>query len=406
MQHFHAQTRSAFLWSRFLSIPFWALFNILPVILYKDLNGTPFQIAAIIALKPISSLFSPYWSLSINRRQDKLVSNLVWANILKYVPFLFFPWISNNWIFIGCFGVYMVLARGVIPAWMEIFKLNIQGVSRERVFAVGSVLDYVGTALLPLAFGWILDDYQGSWRWLFVLAALIGIASTLFLFRISVEAKEENESGPEYVLSWSRLVEPWRQSWNLLKQRPDFADFQIGFMLGGAGLMMIQTALPMFFVDTLNLSYTEISLAIIVCKGIGYALSSPVWVKWFQKMNIYRFCSLVTLLAASFPLILLFTPFYLPLLYVGYLIYGIMQSGSELSWHMSGPHFARHEDSSIYSSTNVLSVGIRGCIAPLVGNLMYTMTNSVTVLVISALFCLFATERMRYFSKAAAVPES
>lgn len=396
----HCRTRSAFLWTRILNIPFWALFNMLPIILYKDLHASSFQIATMIALKPISSLFSPYWSLSVNRRRDRLVSNLTWANILKFLPFLFFPWFENNWLFIFSFAFYMFLNRGVIPAWMEIIKLNIRGVSRERVFAVGSVVDYVGSALLPLAFGWLLDDDFKIWRWLFVVNGSIGIISTIFLYRIVVpkmESQEVVEDVPN--ISVEQTLKPWSESWNLLKERLDFAQFQIGFMLCGSGLMMIQTALPMYFVDNLNLSYTEISLAIIVCKGVGYAVSSPIWVRWFQRFDIFQFCSWVTILAGLFPLVLLLAKYNLIWLYLSYLGYGMMQAGSELSWHMSGPFFAEDKDSSIYSRTNVLTVGIRGCFAPLIAYLIYSASNSITVLLFSAILCFLATERLHQYSK-------
>lgn len=46
------------------------------------------------------------------------------------------------------------------------------------------------------------------------------------------------------------------------------------------------------------------------------------------------------------------------MLYVAYGLYGVMQAGSELGWHMSGPCFAQEKDSTVFSSTNVLMVGI------------------------------------------------
>lgn len=398
--HSHATTRSAFLWTRIFNIPFWAIFNMLPVILYKDLHGTSLQIAVMIALKPLSALFSPYWSSSINRRQDRLVPNLVWANILKFIPFLFFPFIDNNWLIIFSFGFYMILSRGVIPAWMEVIKLNIPHVSREKVFQVGLVLDYLGAALLPLAFAWILDDNFHIWRWLFVLTGIIGIISTYFLYQINFsrqESIEEEELAPP--LSWQQVKKPWVDAWNILRERTDFFHFQIGFMLCATGLMMIQTALPMYFVDNLHLSYTEISLAIIVCKGIGFAASSHFWVNFFQKVNILQFASWVTIPAGLFPLALLLAKSHLIWLYIGFIGYGAMQAGSELSWHMSGPNFAREKDSSVFSQTNVLMVGIRGCFAPLLGYLIFTTSNSLTVLLFSALLCFIATERLRHYGK-------
>lgn len=162
----------------------------------------------------------------------------------------------------------------------------------------------------------------------------------------------------------------------------------------------MQTSLPAFFVDVLQLSYTKIAMAVTVCKALGFASTTPLWVKWFDKVNIYGLSSRVTLFAAVFPILLLGATTHVAWLYIAYFIYGVMQAGSELSWHMSGPYFARDQDSSIYSGTNVLTVGIRGCVAPLLGSYMYTMTNSVTVMLVSFVLCALATERLWSYHKA------
>lgn len=394
---FVEKTRSVFLWTRLLNIPFWTIFNMLAVILYKDLGATAWQITAIIAIKPLSSLFSPYWSLPVNQRPDRLVGNLVWANILKFLPFLFFPWINNNWLFILAFGFYMALSRGVIPTWMEVIKINIKGTAREKVFALGSMLDYIGSAILPLTLGWVLDDYENSWRWIFFGTAALGMLSTLLLYKLPSQVITMQIDTTE--ASLKHLVEPWKQTWQLLKKRPDFAHFQVGFMLGGSALVMMQTTLPQFYVDILKLSYTEILLAVGVCKSIGFALMTPTAVKWFEKIDIYRFTGYVTISAALFPILMICSASNVLWLYAAFFVYGMMQAGSELSWHMSGPHFAREQDSSPYSRVNVLTVGIRGCIAPILGSLIYTLSNSVAVMGVGIVLCLLATERMSHYSK-------
>lgn len=397
---FLKKTRSAFLWTRIFNIPFWVVYNILYIILFKELGATPIQITAIVALKPAASLLSPYWSSSIHNRHDKLISNLVRANIIKFLPFLFFPWITNNWLFILAFGHYMVFVRGVVPAWMEIIKQNIQGTQRERVFAFGSAIDYLGSALLPLAFGWVLDEYPGIWRWIFFGSAWIGIFSTFFLFRLP-HNKYTVPIDPHPVGTplKEKLLKPWKEAYSLLKSRPDFAKFQIGYLLGGSALMMIHSVQSIFFVSVLNLSYSEMLLALGLCKGIGFAVASPWWVKWFEKVDIFRVCGKVTLLCSLFPLFLIFAFWNVEWLYVACLIYGVMQAGSELTWHMSGPVFSHKENSSVYSTTNVLIVGLRGCVAPAFGMILCSATNSVVVLVMSGMLCLLATERMLAFSR-------
>lgn len=394
-QHPSHSTRSAFIWTRLLNVPFWVLLNLLPIILYKDLNITPWMITAMIVLKPASALFASYWGSLVHERSDRLVTNLVSANVLRYLPFLFMPWIESPWVIIAAFGFYMMMSRGVIPAWMEIFKLNFEKDTRSRVFAYGSALDYFATAVLPIGMGIILDDYTLSWRLLFPISAVLGLASTLFLLKLpKKDLVPENTPFKETGFSFlEQIKKPWAQALQLLRNRPDFAKFQWGFMIGGAGIMVMQPVIPIFFVDTLNLSYTKMLLAMAVCKAVGFAMASPLWIRLFQRWNIYSFSAAVIALAALFPFLLIAAKINSLLVYGAYILYGMFQAGSELSWHMSGPYFAHDKDSSLYSMTNVLSVGVRGCVAPLIGSLLFTLTGSVPALIAGSILCLFSAQQ-------------
>lgn len=393
----HQRTRDAFMWSRILRTPFWAIYTMLPFILFKDLNATPFQIAMIVALKPMVSIFSMYWSAAVRQRRDLLVPNIIWAGVLGLLPFFFFPFVDNPWFFILSFGFFMLLHRGVIPAWMEIMKLNIQGASREKVFAWGSAVGYLGDGLLPFLFGALLDGYFQAWRWIFPATALIGLFSVIFQARILVRL--ENIEVPEKVPLKMTLVQPWISAWNLMKERVDFRCFQVGFMLGGAGLMIMQAVKPAFFMGVLELSYTELAIALTLCKGIGFAATSQFWAKWMPRVDIYRFSSVVTLMAFLFPLCLLAAQMHLYWVYAAYIVYGVMQAGSELSWNLSGPVFSGDEDSSLYSSVNVVTVGLRGCIAPALGSYLVTIMSPGTVLLVGGFFCLLAFISMTSFSR-------
>ncbi len=388
--------------TRVLDTPFWAIYNMLPFILYKDLHATPLQLAAVITLKPLSSLFSMYWSASIDKRQDRLVSNIIWARVLGYLPFFLFPFISNPWFFIAAFGFYMTLTLGIVPAWMEILKQNIPSVMRERVFSYTQAFGYMGGGLLPFILGWLLDSHYQAWRWIFPLAATLSLTALLFQARIRIKPQDKQNSAPPPatldVLNY--LIKPWKNAWQLIRKHPDFLKFQIGFMLVGSGLMIIQPILPVFFVDVLNLSYTELALAITLCKGIGFALGSPLWAKWINRIDIYRFSSWITALGCLFPLFLILAKFHIAWLYVAYLSYGFMQSGNELNWNMSGPIFARDEDSSVFTSVNVLAVGLRGCFVPALGTFFCYLSNSVVVMLIGALLCMLATWRLALYGKA------
>lgn len=388
------RTEFAYLWVCLLDVPFWGLINLLPLILYKNIHISPLIITIIITLKPVSALFAPYWSQLSRKYFPSIAHNLIWANLLRYVPFLFTPWIDSSWPIIVAFGFYMVLYRGSVPIWMEIIKCNLPEQSRERLVSRGLIMNYCGFAFLPIILGTILDGSDSSWRWLFLVTALIGLLSTFFIYRIPFPIVN-NVNGLLIINNsqlsfFESLIKPWKQSWQIMRQRPDFAIFQVGFMFGGAGLMIMQPTLPIFFVDVLNLSFTEMLSALTAFKGLGFVLTSPLWVKFFRNRNIYHFYGLVIFLAGLYPFLVIGAQYNILLLYVAYGLYGIMQSGSELGWHMSGPIFSRECDSVPFSETNAHMVGIRGCIAPSIGTLLLTLTNPSTVMITCSILCIIS----------------
>jgi hypothetical protein len=404
------RTQLAFIAMRLLGTPCWCLLNMLVFILYKKFHVTPLQIAILIALKPASSLLSPYWSQAIYQRPDKLMSNLLGANFLRHLPFLWIPWINSPWYIIFAFGVYMTLTRATIPTWMEIFKHHLPDSKREKMVGYWSTIDFCGMALFSLALGFLLDSYPQMWKWLFSLTAALGIFSNAFLTgdffqNISVPLPKMTKSFlAEGTKIKENLFKPWKRVAQLLFNHKDFAIFQMGFMLAGGGLMIMQPALPKIFVDNLHLSFTEMGLAIAFCKATGVALTNPLWTRLFRRINIFSFSALVTFFAAVFPFLLLATHWDLKFLYLAYLFYGVMQSGSEMSWHMSGLIFAREKDSSLFSMTNVLTVGIRGCIIPILGSLLLPYTQPLGIILLGALLCCLASCHFFFYTRRLSTP--
>lgn len=389
------RTRNAYLWTRILNTPFWAMYTLMLFVLYKDLHASPLQITVFISLKPMASLFSFYWSSWVQQRSDRLIGNIIWATFLGHIPFLFSPFIDNAWFFVVASGFYIMLYRGVVPAWMEILKLNMPEVNQKKVFAYVNTMMYVGSGLLPILFGKLIDVYSPAWRWIFLLTALVSFVSIFLQMRIPIPANPVAPQPPQQPISIKHLWQPWIDAWKLVKARPDFGRFQLDFILiGGSGLMIIQPALPAFFMDSLNLSFTELAIAISLCKGIGYVLTTPLWTRAMHKIDIFRFSGYVTLMAFLFPLCLIAAKTHLIWVYIAYLLYGVMQAGSELSWHLSGPIFAKQDDSSIYTGVTLASVGLRGCVMPSLGGILYGISGAAPVLLFCGGLFLIATWRL------------
>lgn len=400
-QQISSKTSWAYACTRILDTPFWGIFNMLPIILYKDLHASPVQLALIVALKPLTAIFSSYWSTWIHSHRKKIVPKIVLARLLALLPFLF-PFSDSPWYFIAAFGLYMMVAYGTAPTWMELLKQNVPQFKREKLFSYTQTFGYLGGGLLPFALGGVLDSNQEAWRWLFPITVLLSLGASLFQMRILL--KENAELPMQHPKYSGHLLHPWKKAWNVLKQHPDFLKYQIGFMLIGSGLMIMQPALPIYFIDTLQLSYTEMAVALTLCKGIGFACGSPLWSRLINQIDIFRFSSCITALACFFPLALILTQYQLSWLYFGYLLYGFMQSGNELAWNMSGPIFSGEKNSTTFSNINMMAIGVRGAFIPALGGLFITAWGSTAVMVLGGGLCLAATLHLFLCSRDSAVP--
>lgn len=374
------KTRAAVIVRELLNSPLSSMCAISGFILYKSLGATPFQITIFTMLRPSVALLVLYWSTSIHSRRDKLINNLTWAGVLARVPFFIFPWVNNPWVFIYCLAVYLFFHRAETPAWVEIMKMNLPDEHRGKIYSFATALSYAEGFLLSFWVGPWLTGNESAWRWIFPLAALIGIISVLIQKKLPLSIIPSFEKRD--FSNWkTKVISPWKDAINLMKDRPDFRRFQMGFFLCGFGLMMAIVVIPIYSVDVLNVSYQEITTAILVCQGFGYVLTSRVWGHQLHQVHIFKIMICVITCFVFFGIFILLTSFNLNFLYVAYFIYGIGQAGSRLCWNLSGPIFSKGENSTAYSSITILMVGIRGCIAPLLGITLCSLTNVYAVII-------------------------
>lgn len=386
----HKQTGRALVWSNLLAEPLFTLYTFIAFILYKDLGASAFQITLLTMLKPLSTILSFYWSAGLKGKTSKLKSNVLWAGFLMRAPFLLCPWVDSAWFVIGAAVNYIFFYRAGLPAWLEIIKRNM-GEGRERVFSISSGLGYIEGVLLALACGGLLDKDPSAWKGLFFAAAVLGLCSLFVQARIKVHGQDVMEEKPSLK---ALIIRPWRDSYQLMKGRLDFSRFQWGFMVSGFGLMLIQPALPLFAVDTLKVSYLEMVAALSIAKGLGFALSSPFWARWMDRVNLFKLASFVFLSFGLFTILLSFSVLSIAWLYVAYFWYGVGQGGSHLVWNMSGPMFAGKEDSSRYTGVNVALAGVRGAAAPPLGGWLAVMLGPIQVLVLGGVLCFYSGVRM------------
>lgn len=384
-----------------LNEPFTILLTMLPFILFKDLGASAWQISLVIALRPSVSLLSFYWNAYQTRHQPNPRSSLIIAGILARLPFLFIFAASTPGYLIFAAATYMLFSRASMPPWMEILKRNLSKETRERLFSLSYMIGYAEGVFIGLGIGLLLDVDCHLWRLLFFASALAGLLGVFFQYRVplSPEACDLKERPASTMSLWQELQHPWKESWRLMRTKPDFAHFHWGFMIGGAGTMLVMSVLPVFFVDYLELSHTEFTSARSLCMGLGVVVSSSAWGRAMGRFPLASLTGSIIFLFALFPACLLLAPGGIAWLYIAYVLYGIAQGGSHIVWHLSGPLFAGKEDSSLYSGVTVVMVGLRGMVFPFLGSLLCAMAGPLFVLGLGMSFCLYGTYFMFAWKK-------
>lgn len=382
------KTRRALLLSSLFNEPFVSLYPLLPFILLKSLGATAFQIVLLTMLKPVSSIFSLYWSEKISQNRHTLRMSLVGAGLLARLPFLFALFFDNVWLLIGASTLYMLFSRAGIPAWMEILKVNLPDRVREKSFSFGSALGYAEGVLIAIGIGSLLDKSVISWKIFFGGAILLGIVALVIQAFVPMGEAKEVIAKPQRLSLKESFLRPWMDCYELMKKRSDFRNFQWAFMVGGFGLMVIQPVIPIFFMETLQISFRDLMIAYSICKGLGFVLTSSLWSRALSHFRVGTFTAFVLTGFALFPLLIIAAIAHQYWIYVAYFVYGIAQAGSHLIWHLSGPLFAEGEKSSRYSGVNIVMVGIRGTLGPPLGGLLVSLFGPIAVFIISALFCL------------------
>jgi hypothetical protein len=394
LDSYYHKTRSVIVLSNLLNEPFFYLCNTcLPFILRKDLEATACQITLLAMLRPVVALFSFYWSANHCYSNNKLRSNLLWAGILSYAGFLCLPFMENAWFMLLSGVAYTFFYRASMPPWMEILRRNLPQQARERLFALGSALARIEVVFIGVAFGALLDSYPKAWKFLFFTASLFGIISSYLQWRLPIRDEQvvsQQKTGA------SALFKPWKENFALLKARPDFARFQWGFMACGFGIMLAKPAQTLFQTDVLQISYTEMAFANSVCYALGFVLFSPFWTKGLSLVPLNHFSHLVFFCFGIFHLLFMFASFHIFWLFAAHFFYGIAQAGSHLLLHMSGPLFARSENSSQFSRVNVMMVGIRGLIAPPLGALICYFFGPLLAFVVAMLCCFYGNWLMLF----------
>lgn len=381
MNYFQNRTNLIFLGSRLLCSPLEALYALMIFILCKDMNASILQLTVLACLKPTVSLFAFYASSVVANRPNWSKRYLIIINLIGCLPCLMFPIVHNIWFYVVSYGIFMAALRSCFPVWCEVLKNNLGMDKIGKTISRGTSISYAVITLVPLLLSYYMDNNVHIWKFLFVALACLQLLNSFILVFLNVPMQQKS--------SCSNSIEfgPLKNAVKLCIKNPDLANYLFMFFLGGAGLIAIQPILPIFFKETMHLSYTQLTLAISFCKGIAFVVTSPLFARAMKFISIFMLNAYINLFSCMFIAFILASQTKASWIFVAYLMYGTMQAGCELSWNMSGPLFSGVENSTPFSSLNLALVGIRGCICPFLGQLLFLNSCATSVFITAGVLC-------------------
>ena len=366
--------------SNVMQEPFVVLNLMLDIILSTHFGASALQISLVTTIRPLLAVLAFYWGSILLFKPHLLRTSLVAATGLGTLLFLFAPWAESIWYFIVAEGFFILFWRAANPAQMEIIKINIEKGAREKIFSQALSLSYVTGIVIGPLLGLFLKHYPDLWKELFCIVALLYSASSLVKNRFPLT---NTPPARGHIQSFKdAITKPWKESWRLLQTNPAFMQFQLGFFIAGSGLMFAKPAIP-GFLTRMHLSFFEIFSLFTLLEGIGFILTSSFWAKYLQNSGLQKTSSLVLIVFSLQPFFLILSTQMANFVFVAYFIYGAAQAGSRLVWNLSGPLLCGSESSSLYSSVNILAIGIRGCFVPLLGASCSLLFGDKTTLFVS-----------------------
>ncbi len=376
-----------FLATRLLGSPLEALYSLLIFIVAKELNASPLALVILACSKPIVSLFAFYISTFMTNKSHRFQVYLLTLNLVGALPCLLFPYMQNVWFYVIAYALFMTTLRAAFPVWMEILKKELGVKEMGNLISKGTSINYGVVLFIPLFFSYWMDQQPDHWKTLFLGLALFQLFNTWFLLCLPSPSRSKTDSQSFSPSFRTVLLTPWKNAWHLLSKHSDFAHYLFMFFLGGAGLVAMQPVLPIFFKESLHLSYTELTLAVSFCKGAAFICTAFLWAYGAKRLSLFSLNCYINLFSCLFIAFLLASTMQIHWLFLAYLMYGTMQAGCELSWNLSGPVFSKGNESTLYSSLNLVLVGVRGCLCPFIGQLIFLSSNASMVFITAGGLC-------------------
>jgi MFS family permease len=169
------------------------------LILRRELGATPLQLAVMSSAGGACLLLSLLWARAFHGRPP--LPYLVWPGFAARGVFLLVPFVSSAWSFVGIVVARDFFGAAAAPAQAAVVERVYPRAQRGRALGMVRMAGAMLGIGLALAAGQLFELV--GYRWIFVAAALLGMAASLSQRRLAVPELESAGEEP------GRLADAW-----------------------------------------------------------------------------------------------------------------------------------------------------------------------------------------------------
>jgi len=342
----------------------------LGLVLRRELGATPLQLAVMSSAGGACLLLSLPWARAFHGRHP--LPYLVWPGFVARSVFLLVPFVSSAWSFVGLVIARDFFAAAAAPAQAAVVERVYPRAQRGRALGVVRMAGAILGIGLALAAGQLFE--RVGYRWIFVAAALLGMAASLRQRRLTVP---EPESLGGEAPAWLH------GAWLAVRDDHAFRRLLVASFLFGFGCWIQTPAHPLLLVDVLQVSASQVGVIAAVA-AVATLVGSAYWGGLVDRRSSLEALRVMYLVGAATPLIyfIAWSPWVLVASAVTDSIVGI---GLELVWMIAVIDVAGPTRTAQYVAIGATLAGVRGVVGPLVGGLLIYSSGVHTVYLVAAI---------------------
>lgn len=331
-----------------LTVPFVA------IIAREQLKASVFEIGILTAAPAIGSTLSLYWAHIMKGRHTMAFG--VWSWSISRALLLLTLLAVTSWSFVTIITLYWIINAAAGPAYSVLMKEIYPDSDRVRIMGYVRVCIVITSILIAAIAGPLLKVV--SYRFIFAIAGIFGIASAVWFGRIPTSVVTRNAS--------DRFFELIREACIILREDHAYRWYCAGIFIFGSACYFAAPIYSIYQVDVLHVDTRWASVYTVIAQVVAMI----AYYYWGGHVDRKKPALIVIVNSALFLLVPLNYIFATKawMLIPCCVMSGAANAGLELAYFNGILHYGPSDKVPLYQAIFASLIGIRGTIIPFISS--------------------------------------